>query len=57
MPPPKAEPLEELVLELTDLKFHAQDDWRELSKKIRCPQKRNPDFRMNCIRGARGWAL
>lgn len=34
-PPPKAEPLEELVLELTDLKFHEQDGVRRASARAR----------------------
>jgi len=32
---PKAEPLEELVLELTDLKFHEQDGVRRASARVR----------------------
>src|SRR6185369_8684402 len=32
---PKAEPLEELVLELTDLKFHEQDGVRRASARAR----------------------
>jgi hypothetical protein len=34
-PQPKAEPLEELVLELTDLKFHEQDGLRRASARAR----------------------
>ena len=34
-PQPKAEPLEELVLELTDLKFHEQDGVRRASARAR----------------------
>ncbi|MBL8168187.1 MAG: tetratricopeptide repeat protein [Acidobacteria bacterium] len=34
-PQPKAEPLEELVLELTDLKFHEQDNIRRASARAR----------------------
>jgi hypothetical protein len=34
-PQPKAEPLEELVLELTDLKFHEQDGIRRASARAR----------------------
>ncbi len=34
-PQPKAEPLEELVLELTDLKFHQQDGVRRASARAR----------------------
>ena len=34
-PQPKAEPLEELVLELTDLKFHEQDGIRSASARAR----------------------
>lgn len=34
-PTPKAEPLEELVLELTDLKFHEQDGVRRASARAR----------------------
>ena len=34
-PQPKAEPLEELVLELTDLKFHEQDGTRRASARAR----------------------
>ncbi len=34
-PQPKAEPLEELVLELTDLKFHEQDGMRRASARAR----------------------
>ncbi len=34
-PQPKAEPLEELVLELTDLKFHVQDGKRRASARAR----------------------
>jgi tetratricopeptide (TPR) repeat protein len=34
-PPPKAEPLEELVLELTDLKIHEQDGVRRASARAR----------------------
>ena len=34
-PPPKAEPLEELVLELTDLKFQEQDGVRRASARAR----------------------
>jgi hypothetical protein len=34
-PQPKAEPLEELVLELGDLKFHEQDNLRRASAKAR----------------------
>jgi len=34
-PQPKAEPLEELVLELTDLKFHEEDGIRRASAKAR----------------------
>lgn len=35
IPQPKAEPLEELVLELTDLKFHEQDGVRRASARAR----------------------
>ncbi|MDZ4700231.1 MAG: tetratricopeptide repeat protein [Rhodothermales bacterium] len=35
IPQPKAEPLEELVLELTDLKFHEQDGLRRASARAR----------------------
>ena len=35
MPQPQAEPLEELVLELTDLKFHDQDGVRRASARAR----------------------
>jgi hypothetical protein len=34
-PQPKAEPLEELVLELTDLKFHEQDGVKRASARAR----------------------
>jgi hypothetical protein len=34
-PQPKAEPLEELVLELTDLKFHEKDGVRRASARAR----------------------
>jgi tetratricopeptide (TPR) repeat protein len=34
-PPPKAEPLEELVLELTDLKIHEEDNKRRASARAR----------------------
>ncbi|MGB7988573.1 MAG: hypothetical protein WCF44_04220 [Candidatus Methylophosphatis roskildensis] len=34
-PQPKAEPIEELVLELTDLKFHEQDGMRRASARAR----------------------
>jgi hypothetical protein len=53
---PKAEPLEKLVLELTDLKFHEQDGVRRASARARLVyEPANP--KQEDTRSAQSWRL
>src|SRR6185369_11296316 len=53
---PKAEPLEELVLELTDLKFHEQEGMRRASARARLVYEPATAEQEN-VRSAQSWRL
>ncbi|HEV7401972.1 MAG TPA: tetratricopeptide repeat protein [Chthoniobacteraceae bacterium] len=55
-PQPKAEPLEELVLELTDLKFHEQDGIRRASARARLVYEPATPGQREVV-GAQSWRL